>query len=131
MHELSLAKSLIDLAEENLRAAGVDMALARVATVRLQVGALSGVVPDALRFGFEIAAKGTWVEGASLEIEEVPAVVFCDACAAEHALPDLLDLRCPVCASGRSRVVRGREMTLESLEVIDSGTESVSEAALP
>jgi hydrogenase nickel incorporation protein HypA/HybF len=63
MHELSIAKSLIDLAEANLRAAEIR---GRVAMVRLQVGALSGVVPDALRFGFEIATKGTLLESSTL-----------------------------------------------------------------
>ena len=62
MHELAIAESVVSKVLE--RAGG------RVTVVRLRVGCLSGVVPDALMFCFELAAAGTTLEGAALEIEE-------------------------------------------------------------
>ena len=67
MHELSIALSLVELASDELARLG-DV---RLHAVHVRVGALSGVVSDALRFSFDVAADGTPVAGATLEIEEV------------------------------------------------------------
>jgi hydrogenase nickel incorporation protein HypA/HybF len=117
MHELSIAVSLIETAaEEAAKQGGV-----RVATLYLRIGRLSGVVVDALRFAFDIAADGTLVEGAHLEIEEVPVTVFCAACAAERTLVELDRMRCPVCDAA-AEVVGGRELELATMEVMDVAT---------
>ena len=68
MHELAIAVSLIDLACE--KAAQLDVA--RIAAVHVRVGALSGVVAEALSFSYEVAAAGTPLEGSRLEIHEAP-----------------------------------------------------------
>jgi hydrogenase nickel incorporation protein HypA/HybF len=68
MHELSIALSLVELAADELARLG-DV---RLHAVHVRVGTLSGVVADALRFSFDVAADGTTVAGATLEIEEVP-----------------------------------------------------------
>jgi hydrogenase nickel incorporation protein HypA/HybF len=67
MHELSIALGLVELASEEAARQG----RVRVETLYVRVGALSGVVPSALRFSFDVAAGGTAIEGAVLEIEEV------------------------------------------------------------
>lgn len=112
MHELSIAISLIEMASEEAERLGV-----RVEALNLRLGPLSGVVREALLFSFDLAAEGTALEGARLEIEEVPVVVFCPACSAERPLPDLQDFRCPVCATPTPRVVSGRELELATMEV--------------
>jgi hydrogenase nickel incorporation protein HypA/HybF len=66
MHELSIALGLIDLAAEE----AVRQGSVRVAVLYLRIGPLSGVTSEALQFSFELAAEGTPVEGARLEIEE-------------------------------------------------------------
>jgi hydrogenase nickel incorporation protein HypA/HybF len=115
MHELSIAVSLIDAAcEEAERLGNV-----RVAVLHLRLGALSGVVKDALEFSFDLAAEGTVIAGARLEIEEIPVVVFCPACRAERELPGLQSFRCPVCGGETADLVRGRELELVSMEVLD------------
>ena len=91
MHELSVALSLVDAACEKAGALG-DV---RVDAVYVRLGALSGVVKDALSFCFEAAAKGTAVEGARLEIEDVPVTVLCPRCAVERRLASVQHLRCP------------------------------------
>ncbi len=113
MHELSVALSLIQLADDAARQAGAS----RVLALHVRIGALAGVVPDALRFSFDIAAEGTLVAGARLEIEEVPVRIFCDLCAAEADLPNPQSFVCPICQQPAMRMVQGRELQLISLEV--------------
>jgi hydrogenase nickel incorporation protein HypA/HybF len=116
MHELSLAMSLVEAAaEEVLRLGDV-----RVEALHLRLGALSGVVRESLEFSFDLAAEGTPIAGARLQIEEVPVTVYCPACAAERVLPGLQSFRCPVCAAEAPEVVRGRELELVGLEVDDA-----------
>jgi hydrogenase nickel incorporation protein HypA/HybF len=84
---------------------------------RLRLGALAGVVADALRSSYELAREGTPLEGAELVVEEVPVVAYCPACAAERVPPSALDLCCPVCAAPMPQVVRGRELEVVALEI--------------
>jgi hydrogenase nickel incorporation protein HypA/HybF len=80
MHELSITQSILDTA---LRHAEQAHAKA-IRALSLRVGALSGIVPDSLRFYFEFINKGTLAEGARLEIELVPPHARCRACGAER-----------------------------------------------
>ena len=111
MHELSIAQALIDIA---LAHAGGR----RVTLVEVKVGHLRQVVPDALAFAFELASAGTPVEGAALELEEVPAAGRCRACETESELPRF-PLLCPRCGSADVAVLRGEELLVESLELED------------
>ncbi len=108
MHELSITQSIVDLVAE--RTAGRT-----VLAVRVQVGRLSGVVPDALSFCFELAAAGTTVEGARLEIEETEGRLSCADCGAESPAADLV-LLCP-CGSADVTVVAGQELTVRAVEL--------------
>ena len=112
MHELSIAHSLVDLAA----AAAADAGVARVSAVHLRVGALAGVVRDALEFSFEIAAADTPLAGARLAIEELPARVYCSRCDATATLTDSRRFRCPACGTPTAQVVQGRELELVALE---------------
>ncbi len=122
MHELSIAHSLVELASSAAEQAGVT----RVRRVFLRLGAFSGVVREALEFGFEIAAAGTALEGAELVVEPVPLVVRCGACGAEGELPDPQRFRCPSCGEPTSQIVQGRELELAALEY-----EEIPEGATP
>lgn len=116
MHELSIALSLIDVASEQLARLGA----VRVEAIRLRVGPLSGVATDALHFSFALAAAGTPIDGARLDIDEVPVAAWCDTCAAERALVSPSRRRCPECGTPTPRIVRGAELELLSLEVVDA-----------
>lgn len=118
MHELSIAHELITTAEDAMRAAGVE----RAAVVHLRLGALSGVVPEALLFAYAIAAERTLLAGSRLEIETAPVVVYCPTCAAERTLPSIQSFQCPVCATPTADVRQGREIELISLECVDDET---------
>ena len=115
MHELSIAHSLVELAGDAAARAGVS----RVSAVRLRLGALAGVVREALEFGFAIAADGTPLAGARLEIAELPVRVFCPRCQAEAELPSIQRFCCPACGLPTAQIVQGRELELAALEYED------------
>jgi hydrogenase nickel incorporation protein HypA/HybF len=108
VHELSITQSLVDAVVEHT-------AGAPVVAVRVKVGRLSGVVPDAMRFCFELVTDGTPLAGARLDIEEPVGRGRCRSCAAEFELRDLV-LLCP-CGSADVEVVTGRELAVGSVEV--------------
>jgi len=87
----------------------------RVHRLRLRVGTMSGVVPDALRFAWDVVCRGTPAEGADLEIDEVPATCWCAQCQVEFAAPDFLGA-CPHCQTVSAELRRGTEMELASVE---------------
>jgi hydrogenase nickel incorporation protein HypA/HybF len=108
MHELALTQSVVDLVQERTRGR-------QVLSVRVEVGLLSGVVPDAMLFAFDLATAGTPLEGATLEIVETPGRITCRSCGIESPTPDLL-LLCP-CGSADVEVVGGRELRVLSAEL--------------
>ncbi len=119
MHELSVALSLVEIAcDERAR-----LGLGAVVAVRVRVGPLSGVVPEALAFAFDDATAGTAIAGARLDIEPVAAAIYCDICGTDRELPSVQYLHCPVCDEPALAIVRGRELELVALE-IDDGPEN-------
>jgi len=118
MHEISIAQSLVD--EVVARLDDDDAGPSRVTSLTLRIGVMSGVVPEALRFAFDAAMRRTPLDGARLEIEAVPLVVWCPACGGERELVGPQRLRCPACAAPTPRIVRGRELELVSIEVVDA-----------
>jgi hydrogenase nickel incorporation protein HypA/HybF len=112
MHELGVMQDTLALALERAAREGAR-AIHRIA---LRIGPLSGVVPEAMTFAFDVVAAGTIAEGASLEIESVPIACACGACGHEfEARP--FDYECPHCRTHGARVIRGRELELAYLEV--------------
>jgi hydrogenase nickel incorporation protein HypA/HybF len=109
MHELSIAESVVEAVLE--RTGG-----ATVSCVRLRVGRLSGVVPDALRFCFELATAGTPLEGCTLQLEEPAGRAHCRSCGSDLVLEDPIPL-CE-CGSADVEVLAGRELTVASVEVV-------------
>ena len=85
-------QSALDQVLEKARQAGAS----RVHAIRLRIGALSGVVPDALQFAFEALADGTPAQGARLLIEDVPARFWCATCSQEFAATRMF-AECPDC----------------------------------
>jgi hydrogenase nickel incorporation protein HypA/HybF len=105
---MALTQSLVDAVCEH--AAG-----RRVHSVRLEVGALCAVVPDAMTFCFELATEGTVADGASLEVDMRPGQAHCRNCDTTFALTDLI-LLCP-CGSADVDVLAGRDLKILSMEV--------------
>ena len=108
MHELAIAESVVETVAQRLPGA-------KVTCVCLEVGALSGVVPDSIRFCFDLATEGTGLAGARLEITEPPARCRCRACGAEFQ-PDSPIVLCP-CGSPDVAVLAGEELKIVSVQV--------------
>jgi hydrogenase nickel incorporation protein HypA/HybF len=115
MHELTIAMGVLDeVGEEALR-----QAVARVTVVHLRVGALSGVVPSALEFSWDLAAAGTVAEGSELAIQRVPLAVACGNCGQETEPAAGSGMRCAACGADTTTLIRGRELELIGMEVLD------------
>ncbi|MBZ5603750.1 MAG: hydrogenase maturation nickel metallochaperone HypA [Acidobacteriia bacterium] len=112
MHELSIALSIVELAEEEAAERSV-----RVTAVHLKLGRLSGVVRDALLASYEMAAEGTALAGSRLVIEDIPVLGFCPGCNARRTLEGAVWFVCPVCESPISEIVAGRELEVYALEI--------------
>lgn len=112
MHELSIALSIVEIAAEEAE----RHRAARVEVVHLRLGALSGVVKDALLFSWDLACADTPLAGSRLEVEEIPIKIWCAACQSERTLDAELDFRCPRCGSA-AEVRSGRELELSALEI--------------
>lgn len=105
-------QSALGLALDQARQAGARQVL----VIRLRIGALSGVAPDALQFAFEALAPGTLAEKAELAIEPVPARFWCAACGLKF-VSDNLFAECPGCHRPTGELRAGRELELASLEI--------------
>jgi len=112
MHELSIAMGIVDAAMDEAKQRNVQ-----VSAVHLRLGALSGVVKDALLFSYEIACQDTPLEGSRLLIEEVPVAVFCPQCKEKRVLGSVQLFTCPVCGSPAGDVLQGKELEVFALEV--------------
>ena len=119
MHELSIAHAVVSTVVDALPSPD-----ARVTQVRLRIGELSGVVPQALEFAYDVAAEGTRLADAALIIERSPIVIDCPTCGPQE-LSTAHDFRCPVCARPCGAVIGGEELeildiTLEDPRHLDS-----------
>jgi hydrogenase nickel incorporation protein HypA/HybF len=109
MHEMALTQDLVALITENCTGQ-------RVMRVVLEVGKLAAVAPDAFRFCFELCAEGTPVEGAALEIVELPGRGLCRDCGREMWLHSAFE-HC-ICGSFALEFLCGEELQLKEVEVI-------------
>ena len=109
MHELSITQTVVTTVMQRMRDA-------RVCRIRLEVGQLSGLVPDAVRFCFEMVAAGTTCEGARLEIDEPPGKALCRTCGAAFETGEVLPL-CD-CGSADVEVQGGQELRIREVEVV-------------
>jgi len=113
MHELSIAMSILDIAADEAERLGQG----KVAAIHVRLGALAGVVQDALRSAFTMARLESPLPEAELVIEEMPVKVYCAGCAAERTLMVFSELRCPACGAPTPHVRGGRELEITALEI--------------
>ncbi|MGQ0456026.1 MAG: hydrogenase maturation nickel metallochaperone HypA/HybF [Hyphomicrobium sp.] len=114
MHELSITRSIVAIVAEH--AGG-----RRVNRVTLEIGALSAVMPEAVRFCFDVVAKGTALEGAELDIVRVDAIARCRTCGAEF---EQLTLFSPcACGSRDSARLSGEDLKIRSYEFVSTAAD--------
>jgi hydrogenase nickel incorporation protein HypA/HybF len=111
MHELSVATAVLGTALKHADGR-------RVTFVSVRVGRLRQVVPDSLRFYFEIVARDSDCEQATLELVEIQTRLRCLACQQEWS-PEMPAFRCPDCGSTDVSVDAGEELEVDYIEVED------------
>jgi hydrogenase nickel incorporation protein HypA/HybF len=112
VHEVSLMQGALEIALEEAARRGAT----RVHRITLRVGELSGAVPEALAFAFDVVSRDTPADGARLVIEPVPAACLCTACGEEFR-PEPGIFVCPRCGRPSTDVQAGNELELAQLEV--------------
>ncbi len=112
MHEMALAESMLQIVEDAARKNGA----VRVASVRLELGALSHVEAEALRFCFDAVTRGGPAAGARLDIVTTPGLAWCMPCGARVPLAGLGNA-CPHCGSYQLQVVQGEDMRVRDIEI--------------
>ncbi|MFC2163986.1 hydrogenase maturation nickel metallochaperone HypA [Acidobacteriota bacterium] len=110
MHELSVVANLFEILEEKLK----EQKGKKVIFVKLQVGLLSGVVPELLGTAFDIYKKDTFAENAELDITEVPCKLECQDCGIITIKDAFI---CDQCGSTKMKTLEGTEMILETMEI--------------
>ena len=113
MHEQSIVASLLTLALEDAKKDNAQ----KIVNIKLVVGELTGVEKDAVNFYFGFMAKDTIAEGAILEFNYIKPQLRCRDC--DIIFPrDKLDFNCPQCNIKAIEIVGGRELYIESMEII-------------
>ena len=114
MHELSIALSLLEVAEEEIQK---HSGMSRVTAVHLRIGPLSGIVKESLISAYELACERTPFEGSRLVIEEMAITIFCQKCNGERAVHSVQEICCVECNTPAMDIVHGRELLLSALEL--------------
>lgn len=113
MHEVALCGNIRDILEARAHEDGFD----RVRKVWLEVGPLSCVEPEALRFGFDVVMRGSVAEGAALDIATPPALARCPACRQVSEIAQRYEA-CPACGTAGMELIQGDEFRISKLEVV-------------
>ena len=112
MHEMSLCQGVVQILEEQAK----THAFTRVRTVRLEIGPLAAVEPEAMRFCFDAVTRGTLAENATLDIIETKASAWCFSCGETVTISERNSV-CPNCGSYQLQVTGGDELRIKELEV--------------
>jgi hydrogenase nickel incorporation protein HypA/HybF len=115
MHEMGIAVRIVEIACDSLPEGEQDL---KIEAINLKVGKMTAIIPSNLRFCFDIAAKESVLEGARLNIEEVPITVKCSDCDADTVIENPL-FECGTCGGKNIVVTTGRELIVSSIEVAD------------
>lgn len=115
MHEMGIAAEIERIVIQSIPA---DVANPKVVRVNLRVGRLAAVVPQSLKFCFDIVTKNGPAEGAELHIEEIGVSARCDGCGHQWEIVEPA-FQCPACGGGSIEMLSGRELDIESIELAD------------
>jgi hydrogenase nickel incorporation protein HypA/HybF len=112
MHEVSIMENTLESAIAEAQRHGAT----KIRSLTLDIGELSGVIPEALEFAFDVLIRGTMAENARLEINKIPVVCYCPHCD-RNFQPNNYIYECPQCQKISNIIIRGRELKLASLVV--------------
>ncbi len=112
MHEMSIVLSIIDIAEKEASKANAET----IAEIELDIGTLSGIEIEALKFAFKSMKAKSILKNANLQINTIQAEAICEKCSKEFNANDVFTL-CPGCNSYETKIIKGKEMRVKSLLV--------------
>jgi len=115
MHEMGIAMQVVEIAAASIPE---HLKNCRVQGVYLKIGKLSSVIPDSLRFCFDIVSKDSAIAGAKLYIEEIPVTAQCKSCDNHWTITGPA-FSCPQCSSGKIELISGQELNISSIEIED------------
>ena len=113
MHELSLLENVREIIEQQ----AINQNFTKVTCVTLDIGALSSVEPEAIRFGFDVVMQGSLAEQAELVIEQSPGIGICEKCRQQVTLSTLYQ-PCPLCEHFAVTILHGTDMKIKTLNVL-------------
>ncbi|BDA68967.1 Hydrogenase expression/synthesis, HypA [Rivularia sp. IAM M-261] len=108
MHELSITQNIVAIVSEYAEGKKVQRVL-------LEVGKLSAILPDAIKFCFDICSQGTVLEGAMLQIREIPGLANCRNCGTQILLEKPFG-RC-TCGCTELDLIAGEELKIKEIEI--------------
>jgi hydrogenase nickel incorporation protein HypA/HybF len=112
VHEVGITQSIIEIAEQAARTQGAT----KITSVTVEIGALSGVIPESVEFCFEACARGTLLEGTRLIIHRIPGLGRCGECGASSPM-DQQTFACDACGAFALETLQGTELRVTELEV--------------
>ena len=114
MHEMSYVVRFVNDAME----AVADQNVQRITGIEVSVGEMTGVLPEYLYKYYPQAVKGTILEGSVLKVDMVPIQVECASCSGVYHPDKENGYLCPSCGSADGKVLSGRDVVLERVEVV-------------
>jgi hydrogenase nickel incorporation protein HypA/HybF len=112
MHELPVTQSILEIALKHGRQANAK----HISNLYIVMGELSSVVDDSIQFYWDMIAKDTIAEGATLHFRRVPAELQCMTCFGKYR-PVKGELVCPQCGGVGAKILAGEEFSLEAIDV--------------
>lgn len=112
MHELAITENIIKICSEE----AVKNKAKKVKEIKILVGDLTGLIPESIQYYFDIASKGTEVEGAKLNIIKMPLKIFCNDCKNTSIVLRGI-FTCPECGGSDIKLIGGNEFLIDSMEV--------------
>jgi len=113
MHEMSIAQSILDIVLEVARKEGAR----QVVSIKIQAGAMRGIVPEQLQFCMEFLTRETAAEGARLEVETIPVHGLCRQCRTKFNVEGFSFI-CPKCEGSEIDTLSGMELNVKEIEVV-------------
>lgn len=111
MHEFTVVKNIVQTADQFAREHQIE----NVRQLTVQIGVLTGVIPQYVRMYYQDLIEGTSLEGSQLQVEEIPAEAFCRHCGEVFDPGMEGDIRCPSCGSAHIEILHGRELTIKEI----------------
>jgi hydrogenase nickel incorporation protein HypA/HybF len=111
MHEMSVAMSIVSIADKEAKKARVS----RFAAIDLEIGTIAGIEFDALDFVWAAAVQDSVLENAEKRIRKIPAIARCGECEKDYPIKVVYD-NCPDCGSFLKNIIQGKELRVKSLE---------------